>query len=220
MTETVAMSDKFDRELADHAFEDRWRIWMGRVDAVIFASPQPTSREVLTRVVGDDCNLDRLIADLQRELEGRPYELAEVAGGFQHRTRPAYATAIRAAGVIRDAQPDLTQRDLTILIAVAYFQPITRSDLSTILGKAVSRDAISALTRKGLIAAGPRSPQPGAPYTYVTTQRFLQEFDFKSLRELPDMEKLAEAGLLDRERLLAGGELDALIDPDEDGVNR
>lgn len=195
------MSDSLDRELEDHPAALRWRLWMGRVEAVIFASRDPTPRTTLALVVGDACNLDVLIADIQRELTGRPYELVEVAGGFQHRTRPDYAMAIHAAGIARLPQPDLTQRDLTVLMAVACFQPITRADLSSILGKAVSRDTISVLTRKGLIAAGPRSPQPGAPYTYVTTLRFLQEFGFKSLSELPDLDKLREAGLLDRQRI-------------------
>jgi hypothetical protein len=53
-----------------------------------------------------------------------------------------------------------------------------------------------------LIAAGPRSPQPGAPYTYVTTDGFLSRFGFSSLRDLPDFEKLEDAGLLSKERLL------------------
>jgi len=195
------MSESFDRELTDHPANLRWRLWMGRVEAVIFASLEPTSRSTLALVVGEECNLDALIANIQSELAGRPYELVEVAGGFQHRTRPDYAPAIRAAGVVRQQHPDLTPRDLTVLMAIAYFQPITRADLSSILGKAVSRDRISVLTRKSLVAAGPRSPQPGAPYTYVTTLQFLQEFGFKSLKELPDMDKLRDAGLLDRRRL-------------------
>jgi len=60
----------------------------------------------------------------------------------------------------------------------------------------ISRDTIAALRRQGLIAAGPRSPQPGAPYAYVTTPAFLAHFGFESLRDLPDMEKLEDAGLL------------------------
>ncbi|MDQ0348683.1 4-hydroxybenzoate polyprenyltransferase [Ancylobacter vacuolatus] len=56
----------------------------------------------------------------------------------------------------------------------------------------------------GFIATGPRSPQPGAPYTYVTTREFLSHFGFDTLRDLPDMEALEDAGLLSKDRLLAG----------------
>jgi segregation and condensation protein B len=83
-------------------------------------------------------------------------------------------------------------------MGIAYFQPITRGELSQLLGREVSRDAIAALREQDLIAAGPRSPQPGAPYAYVTTPAFLSHFGFESLRDLPDMEKLEDAGLLGR----------------------
>ena len=62
----------------------------------------------------------------------------------------------------------------------------------------MSRDAIASLRAEGLIAAGPRSPTPGAPYSYVTTAGFLSRFGFESLRDLPDIEKLEDAGLIGR----------------------
>ena len=83
-------------------------------------------------------------------------------------------------------------------MGIAYFQPITRGELSQFLGREVSSDAIAALREAGLIAAGPPSPTPGAPYAYVTTPGFLGEFGFESLRDLPDLEKLEDAGLLGR----------------------
>lgn len=189
-----------DLELSDHPAELRWRIWMGRVEAVIFASPKPVATRVLSAVVGKECDLDHLIHDIRAELTHRPYELVEVAGGWHHRTRPEFAGAIRLSGILGPPQPDLSQHDLTILMAIAYFQPATRADLAAILGKRINRDVIATLSRKKLIAPGPRSPVPGAPYTYVTTHSFLAEFGFRSLADLPDMEKLSEEGLLTRGR--------------------
>ena len=61
-------------------------------------------------------------------------------------------------------------------------------------GREISRDLIASLRAAGMIAAGPRSPQPGAPYAYVTTPRFLSQFGFESLRDLPDLERLHDAG--------------------------
>jgi segregation and condensation protein B len=81
-------------------------------------------------------------------------------------------------------------------MAIGYFQPVTRGELSRFFGREISRDAIAILRGEGLIAAGPRSPTPGAPYAYVTTAGFLREFGFESLRDLPDIEKLEDAGLL------------------------
>lgn len=193
-----------DTELADLPAELRWREWMGRVEAVIFASPEPVGREVLARVVGRECRIELLIDDIRAELRGRPYELVSVAGGWQHRTRKAYGETIRAAiGVSDDARP-LSASESLVLTAIAYFQPITRGELGQVFGKEVSRDTIAALRGMGFIAAGPRSPQPGAPYTYVTTKAFLSHFGFDTLRDLPDMEALADAGLLSKDKLLAG----------------
>jgi hypothetical protein len=73
-----------------------------------------------------------------------------------------------------------------------------------LFGKEVSRDIIGQLRGLNFIAAGPRSPQPGAPYTYVTTKQFLSHFGFDTLRDLPDMEQLGDAGLLSKQKLLAG----------------
>lgn len=176
---------------------------MGRVEAVIFASHQPVSREVLARMVGRDCNLDLLIDDIRAELRGRPYELVAVAGGWQHRTRPAFSDAIRAASGASGQTVDLSQSEALVLMTVAYFQPITRAELSGFFGREISRDLVGNLRGAGFIASGPRAPQPGAPYTYVTTKTFLSYFGFETLRDLPDMEKLEDAGLLDKAKLLA-----------------
>ena len=75
------------------------------------------------------------------------------------------------------------------------FQPVTRAEISEMFGREISRDLIAALREDGLIAAGPRSPKLGAPYTYVTTETFLVEFGFELLRDLPDLEALKDAGL-------------------------
>lgn len=201
----------FDAELDDLPPPARWREWMGRVEAVIFAAAQPVPREVLAKVVGRDCNLDLIIEDIRDELRGRPYELVSVAGGFQHRTRPGFADVIRASGAVAQTPVDLSQSEALVLITIAYFQPLTRGELGKVFGKEVSRDTIARLRGNGFLATGPRSPQPGAPYTYVTTPAFLSHFGFESLRDLPDMEKLEDAGLLSKAALLT--DLADILDP-------
>jgi chromosome segregation and condensation protein ScpB len=190
----------FDRELEDLPPELRWREWMMRVEAVIFASAEAVSRETLARVVGKDCSIDLLIDDLIEELRDRPYELVSVAGGWQHRTRVRFSETIRAsAAPTRGAATMLSKFEAMVLMAVGYFRPVTRSELSKIFGKDVSRDTIGSLRGAGFLASGPRSPTPGAPYTYVTTKHFLSAFGMETLRDLPDIEALEDAGLLSRQ---------------------
>ena len=172
---------------------------MMRVEAVMFASAEPVGRETLARVVGADCSIDLLIDDLQAELHDRPYEIVAVAGGWQHRSRPAYVSAIRASQAqTRGPAAALSEFEAMVLTAVAYFQPVTRGELSKIFGKEVSRDTIASLRGANFLASGPRSPTPGATYTYVTTRHFLSAFDLQTLRDLPDIEALEDAGLLSR----------------------
>ncbi|MEO3999347.1 SMC-Scp complex subunit ScpB [Mesorhizobium sp. CAU 1732] len=194
----------FDRELDHLPPEARWRAWMHRVEAVIFAAAEPVTRETLARVVGKGCSIDLLIDDIREDLRGRPYDLVAVAGGWKHLTRPSYADAIRAAVGASERAVDLSQLEMLVLMCIAYFQPITRAELSSFFGKEVSRDLIGHLRGAKLIASGPRSPTPGAPYTYVTTKDFLLEFGFDTLRDLPDFEALEDAGLLSKEKLLSG----------------
>src|SRR5271168_1613073 len=173
-----------DLDLEDLPVPARWREWMGRVEAVIFASAEPVLRESLARVVGKACNLDLIIDDIRDELRGRPYELVSVAGGWSFRTKLGFGEAIRAA-LGGPTKSELSKPNAVVLMGIAYFQPITRGELSQFLGREVSRDGIAALREQDLIAAGPRSPTPGAPYAYVTTPGFLAEFGFESLRDLP-----------------------------------
>lgn len=193
-----------DRELADLPPEARWREWMMRVEAVIFASAEPVTRDVLARVVGESCSIDLLIDDLREDLKGRPYDIVSVAGGFHHRTRAGYGAAVRAATVTTRPMPaSLSDFEAGVLMAIGYFQPVTRAELSRIFGREVSRDTIGSLRSAGFIGSGPRSPTPGAPYTYVTTRHFLSAFGFSTLRDLPDIEALEDAGLLSRHALAA-----------------
>ena len=74
-----------------------------------------------------------------------------------------------------------------VLCAIAYHQPIDRAGLKDIFGKEVSRDLLARLRCKDLIASGPRSPRPGAPHTFVTTETFLVTFDLQNLRDLPEL---------------------------------
>ena len=156
---------------------------------------KPVSRETLAGLVGDACRLDALIADINDELKARPYEIVFVAGGYQFRTRPRHAETLRALAGTKDAgPPSFTRLEMLALSAIAYQQPVTRAELSRLAGHDISRDILGRLKSLGVIAPGPRAPQPGAPIAWVTTARFLEVFALGSLRDLPDLDALGAAG--------------------------
>ena len=184
-----------DRELTELPRELRWREWMRRIEAVLFASARPVPRADLARVVGQGVALDLLIDDLAAELADRPYEIVRVGDVWMLRTRAAYGAVIRVAANVGDREISLSERDLAVLAAIAYHQPVTRNGLRDIFGSEISRELIGRLAARDLIAPGPRAPRRGAPYTYVTTPGFLVAFGLADLRDLPDAEQLRDAGL-------------------------
>jgi chromosome segregation and condensation protein ScpB len=131
MVKPAAPDTALDRALEDLPAAYRWRAWMRRIEAVLFASATPVPREVLARVVGQGAAVDLLIADLT----DRPYEIAKTAEGWLLRTRPPYAAVIRAAAEVGGQALDLNAFDTTVLAAIAYHQPITRDGLKDIFGK-------------------------------------------------------------------------------------
>lgn len=184
-----------DRDLEDLPDALRWREWIRRIEAVLFASASPVPSEDLARVVGQGVSVDLLVEDLAADLEGRSFEVVSVAGGWILRTKGTYAPVIRAAADIGVQELDLREFDTAVLAAIAYHQPITRDGLKDIFGREISRDLIGRLHTCGLIGTGPRSPRRGAPYTYVTTDAFLVAFGLNSLHDLPDPEQIKDAGL-------------------------
>ena len=123
--------------------ELRWREWMARVEAVIFAAPEPVTRELLARIVGPDCSIDLLIDDIRAELEGRPYEIVAVAGGWQFRTRLRHGEVLQAAFGASSSGAHITEAEMLVLASIAYHQPVTRAGLADIVGREVSRDVIA-----------------------------------------------------------------------------
>lgn len=95
--------------------------------------------------------------------------------------------------VLRNVRHFLRRKSLTFVVT----QLIYRSPFAA-CGSRISRDVIGALKRHGLIDGALRAPEPGAPYASVTTKKFLEVFGLVSLRDLPDIEKLEDAGLLKR----------------------
>ena len=119
MVKAPAPDTALDRALEDLPPADRWRAWMRRIEAVLFASATSVPREALARVVGQGAAVDLLIADLAADLTDRPYEIAKTAEGWLLRTRPAYAAVIRAAADVGSQALDLNAFDTAVLAAIS-----------------------------------------------------------------------------------------------------
>ncbi len=164
--------------------------------ALLFVSDRPLSADRLAQALGDmdkDVVLN-LLAELRDDIAGQdsPYELREIAGGYQLTTKPAFAPYIRRLLQIKKSNR-LSRTALETLAIVAYKQPVTRAEVEAIRGVSVSY-AFDLLQEKRLIKVSGVAEIPGRPKLYRTTDEFLVHFGIKNLKELPSIEELRGLG--------------------------
>jgi segregation and condensation protein B len=187
----------------------RWREWMLRVEAVIFASAEPVTRETLARIVGKDCSIDLLIDDLHEELRSRPYELVSVAGGWQHRSSSAYAETIRASLAPTRAGAAAVRVRGDGADGDCVFPASDEERAVEDLWQGSQSRPHRLIAQRGVHRIWAAKPDAGLAYTYVTTKHFLSAFGMETLRDLPDMEALEDAGLLSRQCSAGGNTVSA-----------
>ena len=164
------------------------------VEALLFSSKTPLSVEMISKHVPEVENVADLLGTLVAYYSERGINLVNVGGGWAFRTAPELAPVLRReAEVMRK----LSRAGLETLAIVAYHQPVTRAEIEQIRGVTVSKGTLDILFDMGWIAPRGRRRTPGRPVTWVTTDAFLEHFGLAEIEELPGVEELRAAGLLD-----------------------
>lgn len=176
------------------------------LEALILATPEPVPAARLADILphGTPARVRELVEELNRDYTqaDRAFEIWEVAGGYQMRTRPEYARYVQQLHTLRPLR--LSSAALETLAVVAYRQPLTRAEVEHVRGVDVGATLRGLVERKLVRIAGHRE-LPGRPMLYATTRRFLEVFGLGSLDELPSLRDLEELGGDDMLRALAGG---------------
>lgn len=183
------------------------------LEALVFASRAPLSEDELAAHLPEDADLPALLARLAEDYAGRGVNLVRVANGWAMRTAPDLGAALRREA---EVQRRLSRAALETLAIVAYHQPVTRAEIEQIRGVAVSRGTLDILFAQGWIQPRGRRRTPGRPATWVTTPAFLDHFGLASVDDLPGVEELRAAGLLDVRGAPPGLVLGAVAGEDED----
>jgi segregation and condensation protein B len=165
------------------------------IESLLFVAEEPLSPERIQKLVGpvEGAEIHQAIAALQAEYDSRRggFFLAEVAGGFQFRTRPEYTAWIRR---LLDPKPvRLSKAALETLAIIAYKQPVIRADVEHIRGVDCGGVLRQLLERKLIRVLG-RKEIAGRPLIYATTKKFLETFDLKDLKDLPTPREVEEFG--------------------------
>ncbi len=165
------------------------------LEALLFAAPNPLTPQVILERMPKDADLAVLLPQLQANYNDRGIELVEINGAYAFRTSSSVAEALT---IEKDVERKLSRAALETMAVIAYHQPITRAEIENIRGVATHKGTIDQLLEMGWIKPGKRRETPGRPLTWLTTNGFLDQFGLGSIMELPGLEDLKAAGLLDR----------------------
>lgn len=164
------------------------------LEALLFASAQPLTAAELARRLPEGAPVAAALGQLVAHYQGRGVELREHGGRFAFRTAPDLAPLLAEAVVER--RP-LSKAALETLAIIAYHEPATRAEIEEVRGVSVGADTLGQLLAAGWVRPAGRRETPGRPVQYATTPEFLRAFDLGSRRDLPGLDELRAAGLLD-----------------------
>lgn len=163
------------------------------IEAILFASSEPVSEKSLRERMPDGIDFDALMSELQQAYAGRGVNVVRIGGNWAFRTADDLGFLLqKEATEVRK----LSRAALEVLATVAYHQPVTRAEVEEVRGVATSKGTLDVLLETGWVRMRGRRKTPGRPVTYGTTDSFLDHFGLAELRDLPGIEELKGAGLL------------------------
>lgn len=163
-------------------------------EAVLFASAIPVTEEELQGRLPEGADVIAVIADLRDFYQSRGVNLVRVAGGWAFRTAGDLGFML-ARNVVEPRK--LSRAAVETLAIIAYHQPVTRAEIEEIRGVSASKGTIDTLLETGWIRLRGRRRAPGRPVTYGTTRGFLDHFGLDAIADLPGLEELKGAGLIE-----------------------
>ena len=167
--------------------------FMRAVEAALFASGSPLTPEEIGEYAGDG-DVAAALAKLADHYGGRGIELVERGGRWHFQTAPDLAHLLRRT---REEPRRLSRAATETLAIIAYHEPVSRAEIEAIRGVQISKGTIDVLMDAGWVRAAGRREGPGRPLLYATTADFLSHFGLGSRRDLPGIDDLKAAGLLD-----------------------
>lgn len=179
--------------------EDRFTL-LRLVEAILFATAEPVTPAALAQRLPEGADVAGLIAELKGLYANRGVHLVEIEGRYAFRTAPDLGPRLQ---IEREVSRKLSRAAIETLAIIAYHQPVTRAEIEEIRGVATSKGTLDLLLETGWIRMRGRRRAPGRPVTYGTTEAFLTHFGLDTVGDLPGLDELKGAGLLDS-RISAG----------------
>jgi segregation and condensation protein B len=186
------------------------------LEALRFAAAEPLGEAVLASHLAEGSDVTGLVAELAEIYRNRGVNLVRIGGGWVFRTAADLAPRLMLERVVTRK---MSRAAVETLAIVAYHQPVTRGEIEEIRGVALSRGILDALMESGWIRPKGHKQTPGRPAMWVTTPEFLAHFGLEALSDLPGVEELKAAGLLDTRPSASLGEVIAVHPRQDDEVD-
>jgi len=164
------------------------------VEAIIFAADEPLDVETIEKRVGTSKDIKKILLKLQEEYSERGINLVCISNKWIFRTA---ADLSKLMSLQKSTQKKLSRVSIETLAIIVYHQPVTRSEIEGIRGVAFASNTLEILLELDWIRPAGRKNVPGKPIQYVTTENFLNHFNIQKLSDLPTVEELSSAGLID-----------------------
>lgn len=182
------------------------------VEAILFAAEEPLTIASIAAHAGEGVDVRAALKQLVEDYAGRGIEPVERGGRWHFQTAPDLAHILRRE---REEPRRLSRAAVETLAIIAYHEPVSRAEIEAVRGVQTSKGTIDVLMEAGWIKPAGRREVPGRPIVYATTHEFLDHFGLANRKDLPGIDDLAAAGLLDPVEVLPERELEVAEEAEE-----
>ena len=168
------------------------------IEAIIFAAAEPLDKETIESKISKKVNVEKLLKKLQSEYSDRGINLVCISNKWSFRTSPNLSNLMTQEKTV---EKKLSKAAIETLAIIVYHQPVTRAEIEEIRGVAFGTNTLEILMELNWVKPGGRKDVLGKPIQYVTTDVFLSHFNLQKLSDLPTVDELGAAGLIDSTNL-------------------
>ena len=164
------------------------------IEAIIFAAAEPLDVDTIESKLSKKVNIEKSLEKLQLEYSNRGINLVCISKKWSFRTSPTLSNLMSQEKTV---EKKLSKAAIETLAIIVYHQPVTRAEIEEIRGVAFGTNTLEILMELNWVKPGGRKDVPGKPIMYITTEEFLSHFNLQKLSDLPTVDELGAAGLID-----------------------
>ena len=165
-----------------------------QIEAILFAASEPLDVETIEKRVQTSTNIKKILENIKEIYKNRGINLICIKNKWSFRTAEDLS---KSMALQKSTQKKLSKATIETLAIIVYHQPVTRSEIEEIRGVSFATNTIEILMELDWVRPSGRKDVPGKPIQYATTENFLNHFNIQKLSDLPTVEELGSAGLID-----------------------